>query len=442
MIIKNLSRKSGSGQLVRYIFKYIFKDAEVREKESMGFENTLRSLGIQFTEKDIKYLEAEVAEAKLMADFKENSPNNDYQYYIQNNLLRERPTVVAEQSKDNTYERPFVIKHNIRTNSISGYIKEFESNENQRLFKRSDQVSIHHTILSWSSRDKANVSDAMLKDIAQEYIRLRGKNNLYVGTVHKDREHIHLHIAMSGTQPNGRSSRISKQQFQEVKIQLQEYQKLKYPSLSNSLPEHGKGNRQKLTKDELKTVKRNERNPVKNNLLKCLETIQPTSTEHFLNELQTKGFSPYYRAGRLSGVQHEHGLKFRFSRLPVDLDKLKELDAQRAKEKAELLTMQEIRMSKQKEINKSVARAPEKKNQHIDKEQESLLELQDLRAGNDSDRQQSQDSRDNDEPDSSDDGQERDIDIEEDNDDKSDDKNQTDNNDTSEEDEDTDDDTE
>jgi len=410
VIIKNLSRKSGSGQLVRYIFKYIFKDEEVQEKEPVSFETTLRSLGIQFTEKDIRYLEGEIAEAKLMADFKEKSPDGDYQYYIKNYLLKEAPSAVKEPSNINTYGKPFVIKHNIRSNSITGYIKEFQKNESNRLYKRSDQVSIHHTILSWSDRDKANVSAAMLMDIAQEYIRLRGGNNLYVGTVHTDRDHIHLHIAMSGTQLNGRSSRVSKQQFQELKIQLQEYQKLRYPALSNSLPEHGKGSGQKLTKDDLKTVKRNERSSVKNDLLRCLETITPTSTEHFLSELQTKGYSPYYRAGRLTGVQHEQGLKFRFSRLPVDLDKLQMLDRQRAKENEELLEIQELRKSQQRALAKDRITSTEQERLTTEKDDEQLLELQELRSGNMNDREQAQDSyegRDSDEADYSDDSPER-----------------------------------
>ncbi len=392
MIIKNLSRKSGSGQLVRYIFKYIFRGDEVLEKEPVSFEDTLLSLGIQFTAKDIRYLEAEVAEAKLMADFKEKSPDNDYQYYIQNYLLKDRPGIVAEQPKEYQSDQPFVIKHNIRSNSISGYIKEFERNESHRLYRRSDQVSIHHTILSWSNLDKGNVSDAMLKDMAQEYIRLRGENNLYVGTVHKDREHIHLHIAMSGTQLNGRSSRVSKQEFQGIKIQLQEYQKLKYPELANSLPEHGKSNRQKLTRDDLKTVKRNERHTIKNDLLWCLETISPTSTEHLLSELQSKGYSPYYRAGRLTGVQHEQGIKFRFSRLPVDMDKLKELDTQRVKENEELSTIRDIRMSKQKGMTKSRIQPRQQVKPDREDEDRELLELQDLRSMKENDREHAPDS--------------------------------------------------
>ena len=168
MIVKNLTRKSGTGTLLHYLFKYI-------------------------TSKDAP------SEAK-----------------------------------------PFVVRHNIRSGDIAGYIREFEQNEYNRLRKRKDQPAINHVILSWSDKDADKLTDAKLRDMAKEFIRLRGKNNLYVITKHLDRSHIHLHCAVSASQLSGKSSRISKLEFETLKKSLDAYQREKYPELSRSLPAHGK----------------------------------------------------------------------------------------------------------------------------------------------------------------------------------------------------------
>lgn len=184
MIVKNLTRKkTGTGQLVRYIFRYILKE--------------------------------------------------------------EKQAPVKESSS------PFIITHNVRSKSVDGYIQEFKENLLRRTFKRSDQTIIHHTILSWSHKDAPHINDNLLRDIATQFIKLRGENNLFVGTKHVDRKHTHLHIAVSGNQINGRSSRLSKQTFTELKLSLDAYQKQHYPELANSLPEHGRSMAFKRSKKEL-----------------------------------------------------------------------------------------------------------------------------------------------------------------------------------------------
>lgn len=168
MIIKNLTRKSGTGQLLSYLFRYI----------------------------------------------------------------------TAEQK---TTVKPFIVRHNIRSNSIAGYVKEFEQNEKNRIVKRKDQTCINHTIISWSKKDAKKLNDNMLRDLAKVYIRFRGELNLYVITKHVDKEHTHLHCCVSATEiGTGKSSRISKMEFEDLKKSLDTYQKEHYPELANSLPYHGK----------------------------------------------------------------------------------------------------------------------------------------------------------------------------------------------------------
>lgn len=168
MIIKNLSRKSGSGQLINYIFRYILKD----EKQAL--------------------------------------------------------------------ESPFIIRHNVRSKDIQGYIREFKENAKYRKNTRKNQVAIHHTILSWSNKDREGLTPEKIKKMARQYMSLRGLNNLYVGTIHTDRDHIHLHLAMSATEISGKTSRISKSDFANLKLSLDAYQREQFPELEHSLSDHGK----------------------------------------------------------------------------------------------------------------------------------------------------------------------------------------------------------
>jgi hypothetical protein len=272
MIVKNLTRKSGTNQLLRYIFKYI------SQEEKVGLD-----------------------------------------------------------------QEQFVIRHNVHGHDINSFITAFKENESKRLYRRIDQTTVHHTILSWSNKDKDHVTPAMLKDIARKYIQIRGENNLYVGTIHNDREHTHLHLAMSGSQISGRSSRISQQEFADLKTTLDAYQREKYPQLTNSLPEHGRA--KALKEKGISVDRQNGRTTQKEQLLQAIGEAHRTanSQETFLDALRTQGYEPYYRGDKLTGIQLDNGRKFRFSSLGYDAEKLKELSCRKSSETKSLDELEQLR---------------------------------------------------------------------------------------------------
>jgi hypothetical protein len=250
-------------------------------------------------------------------------------------------------------EPNFIIRHNVRSRSIRGVIREFEENEAFRLVRRKDSVRLFHTILSFSKEDTPNISDKLLKDIASKFIVERGNNNLYVGTKHDDRDrHVHLHIIVSGTQLNGRSSRISKQQFHHLKLELDRYQREKYPQLVHSLPEHERSNRGLKKEIVLEELKAN-RETQKEKLCTILESAYngSCSIDQFLNRLASSGYGHYYRNGKLQGVVWE-GQKFRFSRLGYNEATLQSLEQQ----SRTLDDLNRLRESKDRELVKPVER--------------------------------------------------------------------------------------
>ena len=264
MIIKNLTRKSGSHQLVNYLFKYFLKD--------------------------------------------------------------------EKQSIDENGSKPLIVKHNLRSNKIQLWAKQFDDNEKLRLRKRKDNILLHHTIISFSNKDKEHITKNLLKDVAKKYIELRGKENMYIATPHYDRDHIHLHIAMSGCKyKTGEANRLSHKQFRDLKLELDEYQREKYPNLIHSLPKHGKKNSKEYTGKEqiLKTANRiNQKQEVHHSLNTAFQKSR--SVKDFLDQVKEDGFEPYFRGGKLYGVQNDLDRRFRFKTLGIEI---KELEAREETDK-------------------------------------------------------------------------------------------------------------
>lgn len=241
-----------------------------------------------------------------------------------------------------------ILKHNLRSRSAIGWTKEFESNEALRLFKRSDNIKLNHTILSFSNKDVVNISNDLLKDISKKFIELRGKDNVYLASSHHDKDHIHLHILMSATKYlTGESNRISKLEFQELKLALDAYQKEKYPELIHSLPDHGNLSKSHSLdisypfKDSDKTLSQ------KQQISEKIAEIygKANSSQEFLSQLKFEGLEPYYRGGSAYGVE-ELGRHLRFKTLGFDINKLDELDKKQNTDEHKLQELSDLRESK------------------------------------------------------------------------------------------------
>jgi len=242
-----------------------------------------------------------------------------------------------------------VLKHNLRSRSIKGWAKEFDQNESLRLHKRKDNIKLTHTILSFSNKDKEHITKDLLKDISKKFVELRSKDNVYLVSSHHDKDHIHLHIIMSGTKYlTGESNRISRNKFHELKLALDSYQKEKYPKLTHSLPEHGKALKYQASQKDLKFKNPAEKPSQKQQILEATEKLysKSKSLDHFLSQLKSKGFEPYYRGGQLYGLENQEGRHFRFKTIGYSKDKLEELNRQSVQEEKALKEIRDLRESK------------------------------------------------------------------------------------------------
>jgi hypothetical protein len=375
VIIKCLSRKSDVGQLIRYVMA----DTKI-EPEPKRPARAVYVPGVQLTKDDLKYLESERSDAALLHEFKLHSKDGNIAKFVEEHILKQ----YGENGKGKLPATVF--KQNIQARSIQGYIKAFDDNEKLRVHVRNNNVKAYHHILSFSKLDKGQMREDMLKDITRQYISLRGENSLFVGAVHQDREHIHIHLVQSGVQyMTGLANRVSRQQFQELKVAMQEYQMKKYPELVHSLPNHKLKNR---GMDE-KKIKTDERASGKKALVELLTaTFERTSfKEDFLDELSQQGHQPYYRNGRLQGVM-AGDRKYRFSTLGFK-EQVDALDRLPASEKTNTHKTDKYEQAKQdeykamKEAGKMVEadwRITEKVQKEIEEERQ-LKELEQLRSG-------------------------------------------------------------
>ncbi len=242
-----------------------------------------------------------------------------------------------------------VFRHNVRSKSLDKIVKEFQTNHAQRKVKRKDSPEIFHSIISFSNLDKEKVTEKMMKDFAKKFVELRGKENMYVITHHVEKDHVHLHCAMSATKYlTGKSSRISKGDFAKLKVQLQSYQKTKYPELTNSLPKHGKENGYR------KDIRANQKKTLETDLQTLYETAK--SKKAFLEELQKLGHEPYFRNEQLTGIKYQGDMKFRFTRLGYEPQKLDALDERVSEEKQKLDELESLRSGSKGRDRESISR--------------------------------------------------------------------------------------
>ncbi|HRG33543.1 MAG: relaxase/mobilization nuclease domain-containing protein [Saprospiraceae bacterium] len=280
-----------------------------------------------------------------------------------------------KQEKDNK-PKP-VLKHNLRSRTTKGWTKELDKNFELRLNRRKDNIRLHHTIISFSNKDKKQINTELLKDITKKYIELRGKDNLYLASSHHDKEHIHLHIVMSSTKLiTGESNRISRQEFRELKLALDEYQKVKYPELVNSLPAHGKSQKLQLTDPEQKLQDREGKLSQKQVLLETVQTVysRSKSLDNFLSELKSEGYNSYSRGGKIYGVEDESGRHYRFKTLGFDLKKLEEIDRQaqeEARQLQELANLRDAKNSDREQDNEGYEREIQEENEDQTEDPES-----------------------------------------------------------------------
>lgn len=240
-----------------------------------------------------------------------------------------------------------VVRHNLRSDSVPGWTEEYLRNESQRKHERKGQVYVYHDILSLSANEDTNVvTSEVLRGIAQKYIELRGTEGIYLGAVHRrDRDHVHIHFCVSGTAfRTGNAMRLSRLGLQKLKSDLQDYHLRVYPELTHSVCEHGSHKRY-YSPQEWYRGEKERRHHMKDALVKTAQACfgNATTQKDFLHLLRDAGLHHYERNGHAEGITTEGGMKFRFSRLGVAFDALRNDDKEEQRVLRHLRALREER---------------------------------------------------------------------------------------------------
>ncbi|MBS1595564.1 MAG: relaxase/mobilization nuclease domain-containing protein [Bacteroidetes bacterium] len=216
---------------------------------------------------------------------------------------------------------PFIMRHNLRGNSIDEWEREFLKNEATRLHAKRNANIIYHEIVSFHSLDRDKISEEMLRSVASEYIRLRNLNALGLITAHGDKNHIHLHFAVSGIEyRTGKTLRVTRMEYNNMKIDLQRFQEQRFPELRFSVVEF---RRPLQNASELPDPDKTKFSSEKSNIVRAFrEAIADQSDlKHVETALAGHGFKIYRRNGEPQGISGKRKYRFKtlgFSRFVLD----------------------------------------------------------------------------------------------------------------------------
>lgn len=224
--------------------------------------------------------------------------------------------------------RSFLITHNIMGIDIKEWIKQFKENETFRKIHKSNSVLLYHEIISFHKED--DVSLEIMEDITREYIQLRNSGGMFVAVPHFDKDHYHIHLAISGLEyRTGNAMRLSKTDLAQLKQRIQKYQIEKYPELNKSVVNHGNSVKKVLVlpDKEYQIKRRTGRATDKENVIEILKDCykKAKSPKDFFEMIREYWAEPYVRGGKISGVVFQ-GRKFRLKRIGFSSDKIEELD--------------------------------------------------------------------------------------------------------------------
>ncbi len=259
---------------------------------------------------------------------------------------------ILKEGKGANDKKPEPYLHNFRGSTVNQWIRELYINEAFRKQERKGQVYFYHAILSFNSLDSDKISKEMLTDITAKFIELRGREGMYLSAIHQDTGHTHIHCLISALEyRKGKAFRMTKGEMQELKIQLQEYQKEKYPLLENSLPNHG-ACKEYLSQKEYGVKTKNSKAYIKAELSQKVNDAfkQANNQKHFLELLQESGLHHYERGGKAYGITLDDK-NYRFSSLGVDMKKFNALGKDLSEEERTLEEIKEIRQKINLEFN-------------------------------------------------------------------------------------------
>lgn len=203
----------------------------------------------------------------------------------------------------------FSYLHNILSidsNEKTAVLESFLNNDSFRKH-RTGGNALYHEIISFHPKDNEFILNhpEILEDITRTYLEMRAPNALAYARPHFDRNHLHLHIIISGNElQSEKSIRLSKSEFEAIKEAIQEYQLENYPQLEHSYALSSKEKKAELD------AKIKVPGLLHDTIKQILETSN--SIVEFKQSLEAAGIQPYQYKSDYQGITYNN-LKYPFT---------------------------------------------------------------------------------------------------------------------------------
>jgi hypothetical protein len=215
--------------------------------------------------------------------------------------------------------------HNLRTETGDIVAIEREFLDNSRYLKdRKNGVVLYHEILSFSSKDREQLSAQVMEDLTRKYLVMRAPEALGYAVAHTNTSNVHIHIMISGNLLySEKKLRQSKEDFARIKQNMEVYQKAMYPELTHSIVQQDReiSPRKSRGEHEYERRERSRSAPVSTDkegvALWVRSCLEGASAAEFEASLKAGGLSLYERSGRLGIIAQATGCRYRFSTLGV-----------------------------------------------------------------------------------------------------------------------------
>jgi|GEM_PF-1425517 len=213
-------------------------------------------------------------------------------------------------------------------NDTSKAIKELYHNDQFRK-RRKGGVAFYHEILSLSKKDEQHINIDMLHSIANQYLKYRCPNGLSYCKAHLHHsKQPHLHFLISANEiASDKTMRISKDRFKSIKLDMEAFQKDRFPNLVHSEVSHDKKNSRTKHQDiETQTKKRTKTALEKEKISVIVKQAlgRASTLEELKSLLRKDNIELYHYRNKPSGVLFNNK-KYRFSTLNIDKNSFKYL---------------------------------------------------------------------------------------------------------------------
>ena len=271
----------------------------------------------------------------------------------------------------------FSIRHNLAGRKPQTIRAEFERN-GELLKQRKNGNYLFHEIISITRAKglSAEQQKSRLQEIAQEYINARCPENLVYGGLHQDKDHsYHMHLMISANRVgNEKRQQLSKHQFRQIQVKLEEHVLQHYPELEQKLA-IGKRSDRGRSKGEAELERRTKSRPKREVILERVQTAFDTSNDRdsLLDALGHHNLELYVRGKTLGVIDHETGKKHRLKTLDLEIaDRVEiRLSGQEAEPSKTVEGEDDLEQGQKTEFagQKEKVAEPQRQRQHVDKQQ-------------------------------------------------------------------------